>query len=120
MNGRVVYSQNVVVVVTPQRQRMTARERNDRIAENKMFYMGLTLSTISIVSRLLAVFTYVYNFLFYTSDGFVIAPVVFCSIQTFVPFTCIFVFYFFNKAFRQEFKKRLARLKCKIVVKINC
>ncbi len=112
-----------VVVVAPststQSQEMTAKEKKDRKAENYMFFMALTLSTISIVSRLLASFIYIYDFLFYTSDAAFIVPLIFYSIQTLGPTTCICVFYFFNKTFRQEFKRTLSRFKCKLVIKIS-
>jgi hypothetical protein len=100
-----------VVVVTPRRpHRMTAKERSDRKAETNMFFMALTLSTISIVSRLLSIFSYILYFLLYTLDGTLILPIIFYSIQTFGPASSIFVFYFFNKMFRQEFKSKLTRL----------
>jgi hypothetical protein len=105
----------VVVVTLRHPQEMTAKERNDQKAEKNMFFMALTLSTISIVSRLLYFFIYILYFVLYTLDGTLIVPIIFFSIQTLGPTTCIFVFYFFNKMFHQEFKQKIARLKCKLV-----
>jgi hypothetical protein len=105
-----------VVVVTPRRpHRMTAKEMNDRKAEKNMFFMALTLSTISIISRLLFIVSYILYFLLNTLDGTLILPIIFYSLQTFSPASCILVFYLFNKMFRQEFKRKLSRLKCKLV-----
>ena len=89
---------------------MTAKERSDRKAETNMFFMALTLSTISITSRLLSIFIYILYFVLYTLDSDLILSIIFYSIQTFCPATCIFVFYFYNKMFRQEFKSKLTRL----------
>ena len=94
---------------------MTAKGKNDQKAENNMFFMALSLSTISIISRLLYIFIYILYFFLYTLDGDLILSIIFYSIQTFCPASCIFVFYFFNKMFRQEFKRKIARLKCKLV-----
>jgi hypothetical protein len=99
----------VVVVTTRQPREMTAKERMDRKAENNMFFMALSLSTISIISRLLYIFIYILYFVLYKLNGTLILPIIFYAIQTFIPTTCIFVFYFFNKMFRQEFKKKFSR-----------
>jgi hypothetical protein len=105
----------VVVVTLRQPREMTVKEIKERKAEKNMFFMALTLSTISIVSRLLSIFIYILYFLLYTLDGDLILSIIFYSIQTFCPASCIFVFYFFNKMFRQEFKQKISQLKCKLV-----
>jgi hypothetical protein len=110
---------SVVVVVAATTKEMTQKERNDRKAESNMFLMALTLSTISTISRVLALFTYIYNFLLYTTETTLIVPLIFYLIQSFGPTSSIFVFYFFNKKFRQEFIRKPSRLKCKVVLNIS-
>ena len=72
-----------------------------------MFYMALTLSSISIASRVLLIFVYIYVLYFYTFSGLFTLLIFTLSIMyTFVPSIAILVFYSFNKMFREEFKKK--------------
>jgi hypothetical protein len=70
--------------------------------------MALTLSTISVISRVLLMIVLVY---FLMNNTFYNSLIIFFmtnSIQVLVPSSGIFVFYFFNKMFRQEFKQRIS------------
>ncbi len=96
-----------VVSQRPDRQ-LTPREKKDRKVEKNMFYMALTLSTISTVSRILFMISYVFYFFFNSFSYTLILIFNSYSIQTLVPSSGIFVFYSFNKMFRQEFKKRIS------------
>jgi hypothetical protein len=90
---------------------LTQKEINENKAEKNMFFMALTLCTISLVSRVLLLFCTVL-FLFdssFTVD--VVVRITYISVQTIVPTLSIFVFYFFNKIFRQEFRRTFRQLK---------
>jgi hypothetical protein len=84
---------------------LTQKEINENKAEKSMFFMALTLCTISLVSRVLIICC-IALFLFFNSFTVnVLIGIVSFSVQTFVPASSIFVFYFFNKTFREEFKR---------------
>jgi len=87
------------------RRELTPKERMDRKAETNMFYMAFTLCSISIISRCLFMFSYVYYF-FFIGDSRIL-PLICYSIFTFVPSAAIFVFYSFNKMFREEFNTKI-------------
>jgi hypothetical protein len=97
-----------VVPTSSQRPVLTPKELKDRKAERNMFYMALTLSTISILSRILQMFCYIFVFFFNNFSNSLIVFLIGYSIQVIVPSSSVFVFYFFNKIFRQEFKKRIS------------
>jgi hypothetical protein len=82
--------------------RLSLKERYDRQAEKNMFYMSLTLCSISILSRLLLMFIFIYFFFFSSFSSNLLVLLLIYFIYTFVPFVSIFVFYSFNKMFRQE------------------
>jgi hypothetical protein len=88
------------------RRELTQKEMNENRAEKNMFYMALSLCSIAIVSRVLIIFCGVY-FLFFTSFATnILIQIINISIHTFVPALAIFVFYFFNKIFRQVFNEK--------------
>ena len=83
------------------------RERTERTLEKNMLYMALTLCSISILSRLIFMASYIYFFLFYSfSNGRLIA-LISNLIYTLVPTSSIFVFYMFNQMFCDETQKFL-------------
>jgi hypothetical protein len=90
------------------RQEMTLKEANDRKAEKNLLFMALTLSSISILSRILLMFSYVFYFVLPDFNKRIIACTVYL-IYTLAPSASIFVFYSFNKLFRSEFNKRVLR-----------
>jgi hypothetical protein len=91
------------------RRELTPKEKNDRRAEKNMFYMALTLCSISIFSRSLFMFSYVYYFFF--NGNYVILALISYAIYTLVPSVAIFAFYSFNKVFREEFNVKILRNK---------
>jgi len=86
--------------------RLSFKERCYRQAEKNMFYMSLTLCSISILSRLLLMFIYIYFFFFSSFSSSLLVSLLIYFIYTFVPFVSIFVFYSFNKMFRQEVNEK--------------
>ena len=90
------------------RQEMTLKEIRERKAEKNLLLMTLTLSSISILSRILLMFFYVFYFVLPDFNKRIIACTVYL-IYTLAPSASIFVFYSFNKLFRSEFDKRILR-----------
>jgi hypothetical protein len=88
----------------PQRS-VSKREMNENRAAKNMLYMALTLSSFSILSRILLISfgAYFYFCPSFTAD--LLLAFINDSMCTLVPTLAIFVFYFFNKIFRQEIKK---------------
>ena len=97
------------VTIRHEIEQQKQREKNDRQIEKNMLYMALTLSTISIVSRIIFMFTYIYYFIYNSNASNRIVYVINYTIYTLTPTIAIFVFYSFNKAFRHEFKKKILR-----------
>ncbi len=92
-------------VSTLPRQFLTLREVNERKIERNLFFMALTLCSISILSRSVFLFSYILSF-FLTASTNLLAFTITFSIYTLVPTVAVFVFYSFNKNFRQEFKRK--------------
>ncbi len=90
---------------SPPSRTMTVKEMNENRAANNMLYMGLTLNSISIFSRILLFIFSLYFYFFTSFTNNLILSLVNFSICTLVPTLAIFVFYFFNNIFRQEIKK---------------
>jgi hypothetical protein len=94
--------------IQPYRREMTRKEMNENRAEKNMFYMTLTLCSMSILSRILfiicAIYFIIFNIFSPTQFSYIL-NIIYLFIQTFVPTSALFVFYFFNKMFRQEFSK---------------
>ena len=101
-------NENVDIEIDERNQRLSQKELNERTAERNMLYMIITLSFISIISRVVFLLSYVF-FLFFTqfSDNLATFMVSY-GIYTFVPTISIFIFYFFNKIFRLEFRNFMA------------
>jgi hypothetical protein len=81
------------------------REESERKIQKNMFYMVLTLSSISILSRFLFMTCYMYIFIFFSFSNSLSLLVITNSIYTFGPTVSIFVFYSFNQMFRNEINK---------------
>jgi uncharacterized membrane protein len=96
------------VVPTRQRQ-MTLKELNEQKAEKNMFYMALHLCSISIFSRIVFIFSFMYLLAFKSLAHSLFISLIFHAIYTLVPTVAIFVFYSFNKMFREEFNKIVFR-----------
>jgi hypothetical protein len=84
------------------RQRMARKEKNENRAEKNMFYMALTLCSMSIVSRIILIICAIYFILFNSFSTTLFTYALNISIQTLVPTSALFVFYSFNKMFREE------------------
>ena len=90
-------------------QELTQKELNENRAEKNMFYMALTLCSISILSRCLIILSSFFFQFFSSLSTNLILKNITNTIYTLVPTSAIFIFYFFNKMFRQEFNKKLGR-----------
>jgi hypothetical protein len=80
-------------------------EKTEHKIERNMFYMALTLCSISILSRFLFMADYIYYFFFYSASTSIVLQVIANSVFTIVPFASPFVFFAFNKIFRDEIRK---------------
>jgi hypothetical protein len=89
------------------RRELTPKEKNDRKAEKNMFNMAFTLCSISLFSR--GVFMTAYIIFFFFNGNTQILAFICYSIYTLVPSVAIFVFYSFNKMFREEFNTKILR-----------
>jgi len=83
------------------------REKIERKIEKNLLFMALTQCSISILSRFLFLVTFIYVFTFNSLSNTISIQVINYFIFTLGPFVSIFVFYSFNKAFRDELNKRL-------------
>ena len=81
------------------------KEESERKAERNMFFMALTLSFISISYRVIIAFGYAYYFVFNTFASNLKVVSGCFTVYTILPLSSIFIFYFFNKLFRQELKR---------------
>jgi len=102
-----ITAHNISGELTIPRRVLTTKEKNDRKAEKNMYYMAFTLCLISIFSRSLLMLSYTYFFLF--EGNYVLVPLILYTFYTFVPTVAIFVFYSFNKMFREEFHMKILR-----------
>ena len=89
--------------------RLTQKERIEQKTENNMFYMALTLSLISVTSKTVYMFSFIYSAFFNSLANLKLANlIIFVTLDNvvfaLVPLTSILVFYFFNKMFRQQFQ----------------
>jgi hypothetical protein len=83
------------------------KDKNARDAEKNMLYMVLSLCSISIVTRLVIICSIPYFLFYYSFSGSLTLMVVFITIYTLVPTVSIFIFYSFNKIYREEFNRIL-------------
>jgi hypothetical protein len=85
--------------------RLSQKDKNERNAEKNMLYMVLCLCSISIMSRLVIIFFILFFLFHYSFSGTLTLMVVFITIYTLVPTVSIFIFYSFNKIYREEFNR---------------
>jgi len=85
---------------------LTAKQRSEQKAERNLFVMALTLSSISIGSRIIFACCYFYYFFF--STEFAVTLILYTG-YTLGPTASILVFYSYNKIFRQEVKATILR-----------
>ena len=97
---------NVVVPIN-QSKVLTQKEINENKAENNMFHMALTLCSLSILSRIIFILIFIYLFFFNSFSSTLKVSIINYSFYTLVPTSAIFIFYLFNKMFREEFGKKL-------------
>ena len=90
-------------------KKLTQKELNENRAEKNMLYMALTLCSISILSRCMIITGAAFFLVFASFSTNLIITTVNNTIYSLVPTSAIFVFYFFNKMFRQEFNKKFGR-----------
>jgi len=83
------------------------RQRVKHQIERNMFYMALTLCSISVVSRLLLMIAYIVYFLFYSFSISVYTYFICYSVLTLEPTLAIVVFYSFNRMFREKFDEKI-------------
>ena len=114
--ARVAYNTNqattsnldeIQVVVVTQAKRLTQKEKNENKSEKNMFNMALTMSSLSVVSRVLLIFVIIYFYFFSNFSSTLILYIVNALIYIVLSISSIFIFYFFNKMFREEFGKKL-------------
>jgi len=89
------------------KHQLTPREIKDRKAEKNLILMALTLSSISILSRIVFLSSYFVFFIFSINTNLIPTFLATYAIYTIVPSAAIFVFYSFNKIFRKELEKAL-------------
>ena len=85
--------------------KLRRKEMRECDAEKNMLHMIMSLCTISCVSRVILMFSYVYFFYYYSFSDTLSLMVVCYTIYTLVPTVSIFIFYSFNKIFCRELKK---------------
>ena len=92
-------------VTSREAEQINRRELSRRQIEQNMLYMAITLCTVSIVSRVLIVLSYVYFRYFYSFTDSLTFMIILYTIYTFVPTVAIFIFYSFNQMFRKEMRR---------------
>jgi len=80
------------------------RQRTEQNIEKNMLRMSLTLCTISILLRFLYMSSIIYYFLFNSFFNSLLTEIVVNLFLTFAPTVSSFIFYSFNKMFRDETK----------------
>ena len=90
-------------------EQLEQREKTERQIEKNMLYLALTLSSVSVLTRFIFMIAYVYYYIFASISNFLIFQLITRSIYTLVPTISIFVFYSFNKMFRDETNRILKR-----------
>ena len=75
--------------------------------ENFMFFMAFTLCTVSIISKITITIGFACFFFFYSFSDMLWVITLFNVVYAFVPTSSVFIFYFFNKKFRREFKNTI-------------
>jgi hypothetical protein len=107
-NFRVTFNNDEAVINQPIRwQALTRKEKKERKTEKNMFYMALTLCSVSVVTRCFIMFAFIYYFFFNSFFTNLILILINYTIYTLVPKMSIFIFYALNKLFRKEFNKKI-------------
>jgi Co/Zn/Cd efflux system component len=86
------------------------KDLHERKVEKNMLYMILTLCTISIGSRVLIMSNYIYFFFYYSFADSVAILYYAYILFSFLPCTSIFIFYSFNKMFREELNEKVNKV----------
>ena len=84
---------------------LATKKKTQRKIEKSMLYMAFSLSTVSIISRLIITLGYVSFVLFYEFSNVLVIITLFNAVFALVPATSILIFYSFNEIFRQELRK---------------
>jgi hypothetical protein len=88
-------------------KQMDLREQNKLQNEKNMYYMALTLCSISIMSRIFFMFSFVYFFYFNSFSSSLNLTIITYLIHGLEPILNIFVFYSFNEIFSDEFNRKI-------------
>jgi hypothetical protein len=87
--------------------RLTQKEANEKKAEKNMLFMILTLCSLSIGSRVIIMSNYIYFFFYYSFADSVHILFVSYILFSVVPTVSIFIYYLFNKMFREELNRKI-------------
>jgi hypothetical protein len=90
-------------------EQINQREKFERNIERNMFYMALTLCSFSILSRFIFMTCFIYYFNYDSFSNSLVMGQISSFIFTLGPTISTFVFYYFNKMFREETNKRVFR-----------
>jgi hypothetical protein len=107
INMRLIEIVNVAKIANNLNDQLSEKDKNARDAEKNMLYMVLSLCSISIVTGLVIICSIPYFLFYYSFSGSLTLMVVFITIYTLVPTVSIFIFYSFNKIYREEFNRIL-------------
>ena len=105
---KIAYNRNQattnVIVVKSRARTFSQKEMNENKSENNMLKMALTLCSISIGSKVALIFVFIYFFFFNSFSETLILLLMNALIYALVPSSSIFIFYSFNKMFRDEIR----------------
>jgi hypothetical protein len=88
-------------------KKFTQKEINETRAEKNMLYMALTLSSWSILASILFIMSFIGLIYFDSFSSNLTFKIINLTIYTLGPTTSIFVFYSFNKMFRDELRQKV-------------
>jgi hypothetical protein len=83
------------------------KELNEKNAEKNMLFMILTLCSLSIGSRIVIMINYIYFFFYYSFADSIRILFISYTMFTLVPSVSIFIYYSFNKMFREGFNNKI-------------
>ena len=89
------------------RQHSAGRDLNERKVKRNMILMAIIQCSILVITRVFILVYYVYYYFIGTFSVSLSILTILMSMYTLVPTVAIFVFYFFNKKFRKELRKRI-------------
>lgn len=93
---------NLVRARPRETRRLTVKEIDEQNAESNMFWMTLTLCLMSILTRVLFMFAYVFFLFFYSFSNSLLLLIANDLIVAIEMSASIFIFYSFNRIFREE------------------